>query len=410
MTMLARCIRPTTNGLTIRVANSIAEVSEEWMSLSPASPLMHVRYYRALEDALPEQMKVVYGLVYLKDRLVMVIPAQILPFNAKKSLANALANPEKGTFWDQLKTFVAGRIHFYTLIVGNVMLTGEYAYDSILEATYQGNVLDWGIEEIAAYLDSTGLSTSVILIKDFTPEHAQRLNCMEDRYFKFRVQPNMCINLRPDWHQFDNYLDSMTSKYRIRTKKVLERGAQIERKTLTLEEIQHSENDLYRLYMEVAEQADFNLFLLQPNYFTALKEHFREDFQLVTYTYEGQTVGFFTYFTFLERIEAHFLGYSLQHNKDLSLYHNMLLDLFRTCMNGQCATLTLGRTALEIKSSLGAEPQDLFCLLRHRKRIHQHFVPYLFEYLRTDLDWEPRHPFRDDVNTDVPFSNKILQR
>lgn len=407
--MLAHCVRPTTKGLHIRVANSIAEVSEEWMSLSPNSPLMHVRYYRALEEALPEHMKVVYGLIYSKGQLVMVIPAQILPFNAKKSLANSLANPEKGTFWDRLKTFVAGRIHFYTLVVGNAMLTGEYAYQSNLDATYHGNLLDWGIEEIAAYLDGTGLNTSVILIKDFTPEHAQRLSCMEDRYFKFRVQPNMGIQLRPDWHEFDNYLDSMTSKYRIRTKKVLERGAQIVRKSLTLDELRQSGADLFRLYMEVAEQADFNLFLLQPNYFAALKEHFKEDFQVVSYTYKGETVGFFSYFVFLDRIEAHFLGYSLRHNKDLALYHNMLLDLFRTCFATKCGTLSLGRTALEIKSSLGAEPQDLFCLLRHRKRIHQHFVPYLFEYLRTDLDWEPRHPFREANSSGVPANQKVWQ-
>ncbi|MCB0656468.1 MAG: hypothetical protein KDC57_10055 [Saprospiraceae bacterium] len=395
--MLARCQKKPLSGITIEMVDHIREISQEWMSLMPEQSLMHVRYYRALEAAAPDQMQMIYGLVRHNGQAVMAIPAQILPFNARRSLKNALANPQSGSIWDRLRTFVAGKIHFYTLIIGNVLLTGEYAYTALPSLAHPGHLLDWAIEEMAARLDRRGLSTSVILIKDFTASHAQRLTCMEDRYFKFRVQPNMCVQLPNAWHSLDDYLNAMTSKYRVRTNKVLQNGKGIQRKFVSANELAKLEPALHQLYLEIANQADFNLFMLHPNYFSSIKNEFGSDFEIVTYWNQNQMIGFFTYFNLPDRIEAHFLGYDPALNKELSIYHNMLLDLLRAGLKEHSHQVVLGRTALEIKSSIGAQPQDMFCLLRHRKRIHQHFVPYLFEYLRTDLDWEPRNPFREAV-------------
>jgi hypothetical protein len=72
----------------------------------------------------------------------------------------------------------------------------------------------------------------------------------------------------------------------------------------------------------------------------------------------------------------------------------MLYDLVRAGIDANCQHLVLARTALEIKSSVGAVAHDLHCYLRHHNAVANHFTEPLLDYLNPVEKWEPRHPFK----------------
>lgn len=55
------------------------------------------------------------------------------------------------------------------------------------------------------------------------------------------------------------------------------------------------------------------------------------------------------------------------------------------------------RTALEIKSSVGAVPENLYCYLRHQNPLVNKFTGTLLDYLKPVEEWLPRHPFKSQV-------------
>ena len=58
-------------------------------------------------------------------------------------------------------------------------------------------------------------------------------------------------------------------------------------------------------------------------------------------------------------VEAYFVGFEGNHNKSHALYQRMLLEFIQWGLREGCGGVNLGRTALDIKASLGAEPQRL---------------------------------------------------
>ena len=57
--------------------------------------------------------------------------------------------------------------------------------------------------------------------------------------------------------------------------------------------------------------------------------------------------------------------------------------------------IDFARTALEIKSSVGAVPCDLSIYVRHRNRISGSMMKFIFDYLTPEEEWQPRSPFKD---------------
>ena len=169
------------------------------------------------------------------------------------------------------------------------------------------------------------------------------------------------------------------------------------RKELTLEEIQHHQKHLFGLYRQTATNAEFNLVDLHPEYFVQLKNNLNEKFHLYTYCKNGQILAFFTIIEDNDQDEAHFLGIDEGLNKEYQLYLNILFDLIRSSIQRRQKRIRFSRTALEIKSSIGAVPHALTCYIKHRKVINNTFVPYLLDFLNPSHDWVPRHPFKLDA-------------
>jgi hypothetical protein len=72
----------------------------------------------------------------------------------------------------------------------------------------------------------------------------------------------------------------------------------------------------------------------------------------------------------------------------------MLYDMIAYSINKGFKKIIFARTALEIKSSVGARPEVLYGLMRHNNRIINLFIPKLFHFFEPKMEWTERNPFK----------------
>ena len=57
-------------------------------------------------------------------------------------------------------------------------------------------------------------------------------------------------------------------------------------------------------------------------------------------------------------------------------------------------SIIFGRTALEIKSTIGAEPVEIFGLIKHNNLLINQFIESIFNSLNPTIKWIQRKPFK----------------
>jgi hypothetical protein len=177
--------------------------------------------------------------------------------------------------------------------------------------------------------------------------------------------PVMRVSLegRASW---DDYLADMRTKARTKVKRILKLSESLTFTALGLEDIRAQADDLHVLYLKVYGRSAFRLGCLHPEDLVTLKEELGEGFQVWTSELEGEVIGFHCGMCNGQEVEAFFVGFEGSHNKSHALYQRMLVEFIRWGIQEGCAAVNLGRTALDIKASLGAEPQRL--VLHQRMR------------------------------------------
>ena len=93
-------------------------------------------------------------------------------------------------------------------------------------------------------------------------------------------------------------------------------------------------------------------------------------------------------------MDAHFLGYDPEYNRTMHLYHNMLYDLLEEAIVTGAVKLDLSRTAMEIKSSVGAVPHPMYLYLKVRNRFLNLFTARALRFLIPEAKWDQRNPFK----------------
>lgn len=214
-------------------------------------------------------------------------------------------------------------------------------------------------------------------------------------YFRFKAHPNMIMDIPASWDSFDHYLQALSSKYRVRANRAIKKAAELSCRPLTLEEVARYKTPMYEHYEQVVKNADFNLFHLHPDYFLTMYKNFPEQYFIHGFFIKDELVGFCTYFVYDQTLEAHFLGYDHRLNASIQLYLNMLFKLVGFAIHHRVSRIIMGRTAMEIKSSVGAVGHDMHCYLRHTNPIINALLPRIYRTLETDFSWVPRTPFKE---------------
>lgn len=371
---------------THQLFTKTAELPDNWDQVAQSCIFLQKCYFQILEESSPENMLNTFlgifeGEKLMATALIQEIDLALLPSFGERDHAIKTA----------LRNILFKQFASKLLLVGNNMLSGQNAYTCLPDAD-ESKV----IEKLREVVEFWPKKNHLTIFKDFTESQIQAFQIPAFQTdFPFSSQPNMVFEIKSFWQKEEDYVADLSKKYRDQFKRCRKKGAEISTKELNYEEILQAEETIYDLYLHVAKNAPFNTFILPKKHFSSFKKHLGSDFILRGYYLENQLVGFTTVIRHGKELETYFLGYYEKIQREKMLYLNMLYDLINCGIIQGFERIILGRTALEIKSSIGAKAVRLEGLMRHRFSMIHTNLSWIFPLLEPDTTWIERHPYKD---------------
>lgn len=298
----------------------------------------------------------------------------------------------------KIRNLVFRNFSSHVLFLGNNMLSGQNAYVFAEHISKESalTVLNLAATALQERYKLEGFPIHLTSIKDFSKDEICdfKMPAFQNHY-RFSTQPNMLLTFPANWQSELDYVHALTKKYRDQYKRARKKIEGIEKRKLNLAEIIQHEDAIHQLYLHVAKSAPFNTFYLPKNHFRVFKEQLGDNFLFYGYFANEKLIGFNTLVKNGNTLDTYFLGYDDGIQKEKMLYLNMLYDMIGYALKKQFSTIVFGRTALEIKSSVGAQPQPMFGLIRHRTGFINSQLHRIFPYLEPEIEWKERHPFKD---------------
>lgn len=235
---------------------------------------------------------------------------------------------------------------------------------------------------------------SAFMLKDFIKESLFITDELHDyNYYSFNVEPNMLLKVDANWMSFDDYLAAMKTKFRVKAKKAMKQSAELHVKDITTSNIDELLAEMTILYKKVSDKAAFNLGDFNIETYKSLKTQLGNQYLLKSYWLGDKFVGFLSGIINQNTLDAHFVGIDYQLNKTYAIYQRMLYDYIREAIDKKLDLLNFGRTASEIKSSVGAQPQDLTIYLRHKNSIPNRILSLFLKRIEP-TPFKQKFPFK----------------
>jgi predicted N-acyltransferase len=376
-----------TTKYTYQIVSESQYLPKGWDSIAQANIFLSTKYLQVLESAAPANMKCQYIGIFNQEELVGIALAQFIDLSHLESYGE---RDEKLKTW--VRNYLFSQFSSKLLFIGNNMLSGQNAFAAKDQAS---------IPEIlqtlkqAAFEINQHSKNHLTSFKDFMPSDLPYFDqAVFKKDLKFTSQPNMIFEINPLWIEEEDYVKALTKKYRDQYKRSRNKASSIQKRKLTLDEIEDQQEIIYDLYLHVAENAPFNTFYLPKNHFYMLKEKLKDDFMLYGYFIDGKLIGFNTLIKNGKSLDTYFLGYDEKIQKEKMLYLNMLYDMIACGIRLKFENIIFGRTALEIKSSVGAIDVPMFGFMHHSQPLINQFLGRIFNYLEPETTWKRRNPFK----------------
>ena len=361
-------LRHRPSGFRFALAEGIDQLrGDHWDALVAERGVCLSRpFLRVLEEAGPENLKSHYALVYDAERPVAAVACQSVGIDGSR-----LPSREKAGRIERLRDRGLKRLKQRVLVCGNLLGWGP---QGVAFAGGQATDRLWcGVAEALYRIRRQDVlfgQTDLVMVKDLSDAEGHADGPL--RRFSYRpleTEPNMILTLKPDWRTFDDYLGALRSDYRAKVRKlarVVEKtGLVVDR--LDAAGVRARADDLHRLYLEVHERQKLRLVTISPRFFPALANAFGDHFRTIVLRRDLALLGFVT----MLRDGDGAIGYYIGFDKDeaargVPIYLRLLHALVEEAIAGGAAWVSLGRTALEPKASLGAVGHPLRCWVRHR--------------------------------------------
>nr|WP_076444777.1 hypothetical protein [Chryseobacterium sp. RU37D] len=372
----------------LKIYSSASDLPKEWNTVVGNHNIMLSReYFHVLEVSKPENMECYFMGFFQDNELIGGALFQYLLFLRHKTF-------QKNEFSCSIRNFAAKQFSKDVMILGNNMLTGQNGFYFNADKITLEKVIPL-LNEAVCKMQKEIRKTSLIIYKDYQSNFIEYFKDKKHQpYFRFSVQPTMILKIMPYWKFFEDYINNFSTKYRTRAKSAKKKLYGVEKMELDILTIRNFRKEMNFLYQNVAENAPFNTFFLAENHFESMKENLKDKFKVFGYFSDQKLIGFYTLILNNEDIDTYFLGYNKELQKEKQLYLNMLLDMVEFSINNQFKRIIFGRTALEIKSTIGAEPVRIFGLIKHNNFIINSLVENIFPSLSPKIDWIQRKPFK----------------
>lgn len=330
--------------------------------------------------------------IFEKRELVGIALSQFLNLNSLESFGE-----RDKCVKTAVRNFVFKNFCSHVLFIGNNMLTGQnaIALSSKTNTTHALQALKQATVALKKKYKSEGKPIHITTFKDFDCSFIGNFSIPEfKKSYQFSTQPNMIFDIKGNWKSEEDYVAALSKKYRDQYKRARKKATGIDKRKMNLEEIIANEEVIYDLYFHVAKNAPFNTFFLTKNHFRIFKEIMKDKFLFYGYFQDGKLIGFNTLIKNGKSLDTYFLGYDESIQREKMLYLNMLYDMIGYSINKGFEEIIFARTALEIKSSVGAKAVNMYGLMEHSTTILNKKIGKIFRYLEPKTVWQERNPFQ----------------
>jgi predicted N-acyltransferase len=383
-----------------------ALLKKDWNAINKGECFfLETAYLNIIERCLHTKLSCRYVIVYYRLNPCGIIYFQIADFKAEV-FGDLLTS--------QIETFKSKRMNLFEKYVdsnkdevllrlftcGNNLVSGEYGFvfDKKIKTDSTHTIL-LQITDIVSKEDKLKGTISATLIKDFHQSLQPKKLFKNEKYTEFFVEPNLVINIPEGVDSIDSYIELFSKKYRNRAKSIFKNLAGIEIRELNVETTQKHEAELYQLYENIFDKAKFKLNKLPSDYFSQVKAIFPHTFHIKAFFLNSKIVAFGSCFTMPDMsLEAHYIGFEYDLNTQYNLYQNLLYSMIEKAIKNKCIKVNLGRTAAEIKTTVGAVAEELVCYIKPQNTISKFIQKPFIEFLQPS-EWIPRNPFKEKIDS-----------
>jgi Acetyltransferase (GNAT) domain len=376
------------SGYAFAVADSIDFFDKaHWDQVTSHDSLfLSRRYLRVLEEAGPENLRQRYALIFRGKEPVAAIAAQSVSVSVARLRKKAASNGR------------LDRLEEKMLVCGNLLSWGMHGISFAPNADHEAL---WPAVAEAVYrlrrVDKLFGDTAFVMVKDITDTHAAAASALSRfSYRELETEPNMVLDISPQWKTYDDYLASLTSRYRKQAKQI---EKEVTAAGCTVEEIKTGEiarnaEQLHALYLQTHKNARLRLVTLPVAFLPTLARELGEDMRFTVLRKDDQLLGFVTTVKDGETAVGYYIGFDRKVNADIPIYFRLLQSVVGHALALGCKRLSLGRTALEPKARLGARPDPMRVWIRHRIPMLNVIVHGLLHALDDHDEAPERSPFK----------------
>lgn len=387
--------------IRFKVYESVHEIPRmEWEELVPESQsCLRYDFLAGIEAGGKADMRFRYVLFYQDQQAVAFAAFQLIRFDVGKIGPYAKKTGASRNLWQRMGHGISAiakeisrRFSVKILVMGNAFLTGEHGF--YLRPGLSQQTAFEALQQAIDTLKASIGKVRVVLLKDFFPtESHPKAYLQKQQYHTFHADPNMILHLQPEWESFDHYLDSMSSKYRQRARSAFKKSNSLVSREMNLEEMLVENDRIQHLFSLIADKDRFVLQGVSENYFCELKRAMGDQLRVTGYYQEDHLVAFMTHIPAGKLLEAHYLGYDPSVNRELKIYQRMMYDSIRYAIDHGFSCISMGRTAMEIKSAVGAEANQMNMYLHITRPFINRLARPIMQNLTMEA-WTPRNPFR----------------
>lgn len=385
------------------VYSTVSEIpASDWTNASEIDKVFfNLSYLKSLEDSKPVALSFRYVVLYESNLPIACFCFQLL--NVASAELGSILNLEKYGWLAGKVTSAIDKVIFkrnngkanYILCCGSFFVSGEYGISfrdkNKAQTVYQS--LTQIINSVKNDIETKDDDVCALIVKDFFDASAIDNILIDEGYSSLPMDPEMIFHVHKSWNNFEDYLGVLAAKYRLRANNSIKKLEPLKIKFLSLKEIEKYGEEILSLYKQVQENASVRLVRANKDYFINLKKNLEDNFYIKAFFLDDKLIAFKSGIHYHSNHEAHLIGMEYSMNKSLLVYQNLLYSFIKDAIEMKSTRLFFGRTALEIKTTVGAKPYPLYAFFRLNNSILNRMIKPLISRSKSD-EWTPRDPFK----------------
>lgn len=367
-----------------------------WQQLNCNNNLyFNAKYLEALQKNNSEEIQFYYLVLYNnKQEAIAFATIQVINFYLDSVQDQIESVAEWIKCMGQKLRILSPEKPLKILTCGNCFVSGEHGIYIKPTENKQEVLNELATTIIACSKTHLNFPIDAFMLKDFKDETLSFTQQLKDEgYNPFNVEPNMVLTLDKNWLTFDDYLADMKTKFRVKAKKAMKQSSVLKVDDITENNIESLLPKMTKLYKKVTNNAKFNLGDFNLKTYIDLKKNLSEKYILKAYWLNDNLVGFLSGIINNNTLDAHFVGIDYSNNREYAVYQRILYDYILLGIQQKVNFINFGRTASEIKSSVGATPQNLTIYLRHKNTIPNKILRLFLNKIKP-TEFKQKLPFK----------------